>query len=114
MFISSMEFICFAYKGKPIFNFQTFKEMHNFIETGLVQGNERLNHTTQKPVLVINKLIHISTNIGDLILDPFLGSGTTAYCAKKLNRKCIGIEIEEKYCEMAAKRCSQMVFDLRI
>lgn len=48
----------------------------------------------------------------DLILDPFLGSGTTAYCAKKLNRHCIGIEIEEKYCEIAAKRCSQSVMRL--
>jgi len=47
----------------------------------------------------------------DLILDPFLGSGTTAYCAKKLNRKCIGIEIEEKYCEIAANRCRQMVME---
>ena len=46
-----------------------------------------------------------------LILDPFLGSGTTAYCAKKLNRKCIGIEIEERYCSIAAQRCSQAVFD---
>ncbi len=54
------------------------------------------------------------TNSGDLVLDPFLGSGTTAYCAKKLNRKCIGIEIEEKYCEIAAKRCSQSVFNLAI
>jgi len=52
-------------------------------------------------------------NNGGLILDPFLGSGTTAYCAKKLNRKCIGIEIEEKYCEIAANRCRQMVFDLK-
>ncbi len=52
------------------------------------------------------------TGIGDLILDPFLGSGTTAYCAKKLGRKCIGIEIEERYCAIAAKRCSQSVMKL--
>lgn len=54
----------------------------------------------------------------DLVLtDPpyginYLGSGTTAYCAKKLGRKCIGIEISEKYCEIAAKRCSQSVMKL--
>jgi len=47
-----------------------------------------------------------------VLLDPFLGSGTTAYCAKKLNRKCIGIEIEEKYCEIAVKRLSQSVMRL--
>jgi len=46
------------------------------------------------------------------ILDPFLGSGTTAYCAKKLGRKCIGIEIEERYCEIASKRCSQTVMQM--
>ena len=54
------------------------------------------------------------SNPSNLILDPFLGSGTTAYCAKKLNRHCIGIELEEKYAEISAKRCSQMVMDLRI
>ncbi len=54
------------------------------------------------------------SNPSDLILDPFLGSGTTAFCAKKLGRKCIGIEIEEKYCEIAAKRCSQSVMKLEI
>ena len=54
------------------------------------------------------------SNLGDTVLDPFLGSGTTAYCAKKLNRKCIGIEIEEKYCEIAAKRCRQSVMALKV
>ena len=69
-------------------------------------------HPTQKPVELIKYLLGVYTNNGDLILDPFLGSGTTTYCAKKLNRHCIGIEIEEKYCEIAAKRCSQGVFNL--
>jgi DNA modification methylase len=63
--------------------------------------------------LAIDHIISWSSQ-GDLILDPFLGSGTTAFCAKKLNRKCMGIEIEEKYCEIAAKRCSQQVMELNI
>jgi len=58
-----------------------------------------------------DELTSHSINDG-LILDPFLGSGTTCYCAKKLNRYSIGIEIEEKYCEIAAKRCCQEVMEL--
>jgi DNA modification methylase len=59
-----------------------------------------------------SRVITAFTDSKNLILDPFLGSGTTCYCAKKLNRYSIGIEIEEKYCEIAARRCSQSVMEL--
>jgi DNA modification methylase len=77
-------------------------------------GEYRFEHPTQKPQKVIAYCVNKASKSNDLILDPFLGSGTTAYCAKKLGRKCIGIEMEEKYCEIAARRCSQMVLPLEV
>ncbi len=74
---------------------------------------DKSEHPTQKPTKLFNRIIADYSEVNNTILDPFLGSGTTACCAKKLNRHCIGIELEEKYCEIAAKRCSQMVMDLR-
>ena len=91
------------------------KVVEKFIDviiTNMGLPEDKFNHPTVKPMSVINSLIMSFTEQANLILDPFLGSGTTAYCAKKLNRKCIGIEIEEKYCEIAANRCRQMVFKL--
>lgn len=76
-------------------------------------SNEKA-HPCQMPNELAVRAIMFSTNESNLILDPFLGSGTTCYCAKKLNRHSIGIEIEEKYCEIAAKRCSQEVMELRL
>lgn len=76
--------------------------------------NEKVAHKWQKPIELLKPMILATTSEGDLILDPFLGSGTTCYCAKKLNRYSIGIEIEEKYCEIAAKRCMQESFEFDI
>lgn len=68
-------------------------------------------HPTEKPIDLLMRLI--DCNEGDLVLDPFMGSGTTLRAAKDLGRKAIGIEIEEKYCEIAVKRLQQEVFDFK-
>ena len=77
-------------------------------------GEQRFEHPTQKPLKVFLYSIANFTEKEDLIIDLFLGTGTCAVAAKKLNRKFIGYEIEEKYCEIAANRCRQMVMDLRV
>lgn len=69
-------------------------------------------HPTQKPVDLMRWCILECGGTSHLILDPFMGSGTTLRAAKDLGRKSIGIEIEERYCEIAAKRMSQMVMAL--
>lgn len=65
---------------------------------------ENTDHPTQKPEKLIAKLLLASSNPGDLVLDPFLGSGTTAVVAKKLGRKFVGIEQSQEYCCWAMKR----------
>ena len=65
---------------------------------------ENTDHPTQKPEKLLAKIILASTNPGDLILDPFAGSGTTAVAAKKLGRHFTAIESDENYCLLAAKR----------
>lgn len=65
---------------------------------------ENTDHPTQKPEKLLAKLILASSNPGDLVLDPFLGSGTTSVAAKKLGRNYIGIDMNEEYCLLAEKR----------
>ena len=68
---------------------------------------ERSLHPTQKTVEVMEKVLALSTNEGDTVLDPFLGSGTTAVACERMGRNCVGIEISEEYCEIARKRVQE-------
>lgn len=81
---------------------------------GLIRDSERGEHyhPTQKPVALMQWCIEMSKTHG-LVLDPFMGSGTTLVAAKQMGRKSIGIEMEEKYCEIAAKRLQQEYLPFR-
>jgi site-specific DNA-methyltransferase (adenine-specific) len=66
--------------------------------------DEYENHPTQKPIAVLERIIKASSNRGDLVLDPFSGTFTTSFVAKQLNRKSIGIEINEEYVKIGLRR----------
>lgn len=76
------------------------------------EGGGASEHPTTKPLKLMKELVSLFTDPGETILDPFMGSGTTLRAAKDLGRKAIGIELEEKYCEIAARRMSQEVMAL--
>lgn len=78
----------------------------------LTEASEENGHPCPKPIKAWKWLVEKMSMQHETILDPFMGSGTTLRAAKDLGRKCIGIEIEEKYCEIAAKRLAQGVLDL--
>jgi len=84
---------------------------HEFIKRipDVIRANRTGNnlHPTEKPVDLMMQIIQ--ANKGDLILDPFLGSGTTAVACKQLKRNYIGIEISEKYCKIAEERLRQEI-----
>lgn len=69
---------------------------------------KKQGHVTPKPLELIENIIKHSSNENDVILDCFMGSGTTLLAARNLKRKCIGIELEEKYCEIAKQRLEKV------
>jgi DNA modification methylase len=69
------------------------------------------DHPTEKPIGLIKYLMQPASTIGSVVVDLFGGIGTTAMAAKELGRQCILIEIEERNCEVAARRCCQEVME---
>ena len=108
-------------KSKYTFNYQSLKclnddlQMRSNWNLPICSGSERLKkngkkvHSTQKPESLLHRILLASSNRGDYILDPFLGSGTTAVVAKKLGRICFGIEKENKYFNAAKQRLNKTI-----
>ena len=105
---------------KYTFNYQSMKnlndekQMQNVWHIPLCRGSERIMingqkaHSTQKPEALLYRVILASSNVGDVVLDPFFGSGTTGAVAKKLKRSFVGIEREAKYVEVATQRINSI------
>lgn len=105
-YINSCEYalVMVVKDSKWVFNRQSETYDSNVIETKVVAGKEKTVHTTQKPLDVIKQLIKRHSNEGQLVLDPFMGSGTTGLACKALNRNFIGIELDETYFNIASTR----------
>ena len=104
LYVTSCEFAIWATKGKGwTFNRQRSNFENTIFNYPIVNGKNRL-HPTQKPVTLIEDLIKIHSNEGDIVLDPFMGSGTTAEAAINTGRKYIGFEVDENYFKSACDR----------
>lgn len=88
---------------------------HGVFTHNIANQFDRLgSHPTAKPVPLMAEFIRLFSESGQMVLDPFMGCGTTLYAAKLLHRRAIGIEQDEKWCEVAALRLSQEVLPLAI
>ena len=105
-YLSACEFAWIGSKGEKAwtFNFGQQKDMHNLFETPNASSYAVTDHPTEKPLNLFEHFIMIHTNKDDLVLDPFLGSGTTAVACKNLGRNCIGIEKDDHYYDLSMRR----------
>jgi DNA modification methylase len=101
IWLSGVEY-CIYWKNKNA----TFNEYCKNVVWNFPSGRNKI-HPTEKPLKLFEYLINVSSNEGDTILDPFMGSGTTIVACKNLNRNGIGIELDQAYFEIAKKRIEE-------
>ena len=99
-YMKNCEYVIFARKGfaKPINN-PSSQTVHNFDN---IIGNKK--HPTEKPVDLMKLYVENSSQVGDTVLDPFMGSGSTGVACKELGRNFIGVELDKHYFDIATKR----------
>lgn len=111
-FINSNEcWLYFTYKSHTgTFN-NNGKALHDFFETSVTPVGEKKEgkHPTQKPVELLNHFVSLLTNEGEIVFDPFCGSGSSGVAALQQKRKFIGSELNKEYYEISEKRLSQVV-----
>ena len=109
-FLNSCELIVCMWNKEHTWNFGRQNEMHNFFQSPICMSPERLKepkHPTQKPVALLKHLVGIASNPGDLVLDPFMGVGSTGVAALETERRFTGMELNDEYFEAAALRLRQ-------
>lgn len=105
-YLSACEFAYIGSKGEKswTFNFGNQKDMHNFYETANKSSYGVSDHPTEKPLDMFEHLLTVHSNKGDLVMDPFMGSGTTAIACKNLDRNFIGFEKNQHYFDIVSQR----------
>jgi DNA modification methylase len=106
-FVNSTESWVYFVKNKATGTFNNEgKLFHDYIETSVTNLSERKlgKHPTQKPLSLMAHFVKLLSNKGDVVLDPFMGSGTTGVVSNLLNRNFIGIELDKEYFELSKKR----------
>ena len=106
-FLNSCELICCIWNKGHTWNFTKQSDMHNFFESPICMGKERLNHPTQKPLALLKRVISLASDKNDTVLDNFMGVGSAGEASLLLGRKFIGFETEAAYFRAADQRLRQ-------
>lgn len=111
-FVNSTEsWVYFINRGTSGTFHNNGKVVHDYLESSVTPLSEKKHgkHPTQKPLSIMKQLINLTTNEGDIVLDPFMGSGSSCVAAALLNRNFIGIELNEAYFDITSKRLEEVL-----